>query len=84
MEEYYYKQLSKAEGGIYYAIYKGLLNLESEFLIPSCDNQTLYNIFFRLRLDHPEIFGLNLTNVSIIASPIIISLYQNISLARTR
>lgn len=56
MEEYYYKQLSKAEGGIYYAIYKGLLNLESEFLIPSCDNQTLYNIFFRLRLDHPEIF----------------------------
>ena len=31
-------------------------NLDMEFQIPALDGEDLYNVFFQLRLDHPEIF----------------------------
>ena len=56
MEAYYFQQLSKEHQHIYYAILKGIQNLEEEFLVPKCDRETLYDLFFRMRLDHPEVF----------------------------
>ena len=56
MEAYYYQQLDKQQQSVYFAILKGVQNLEEEFLIPRCDGEMLYDIFFRMRLDHPEIF----------------------------
>lgn len=56
MEMYYYNQLSKQAQIIYYAILKGIKDLEKEFLIPACEGKMLYDIFFQVRLDHPEIF----------------------------
>lgn len=56
METYYYHQLNKQQQNVYYAILKGIQNLEEEFVVPRCEKQELYDIFFRLRLDHPEIF----------------------------
>lgn len=55
-EIYYYKQLNKQQQAIYYALLKGIQNLEEEFIIPKCEKEELYDIFFRMRLDHPEIF----------------------------
>ena len=56
MEAYYFQQLNKEQQHIYHAILKGVQNLENEFLVPACDREMLYNLFFRMRLDHPEIF----------------------------
>ncbi len=56
MEPYYYNQMPKDQRGVYTAMLKGLTNLEDEFLIPAIDHSLLPDIFFRLRLDHPEIF----------------------------
>ncbi len=55
-EHYYYNQLNKQQQSIYFAILKGIRNLEEEFLVPKCDKESLYDLFFRMRLDHPEIF----------------------------
>ena len=55
-ETYYYHQLNKQQQAVYYAILKGVQSLEEEFVIPRCESEELYNIFFRMRLDHPEIF----------------------------
>ena len=56
MEEYYYNRLHKDEQDVYYAVLKGLKNIDNEFLIPYCEMSRLNDIFFQLRLDHPEIF----------------------------
>ncbi len=56
MEQYYYSKLDKTGAAVYNAMLKGLTALEDEFLIPSCEMQEIADIFFRLRLDHPEIF----------------------------
>lgn len=56
METYYYNHLNKQAQAVYFAILKGIKDLEKEFLIPVCDGKMLYDIFFRVRLDHPEIF----------------------------
>ena len=55
-ETYYYHQLNKQQQAVYYAILKGVQSLEEEFVIPRCESEELYNILFRMRLDHPEIF----------------------------
>lgn len=55
-ELYYYHRLNKQQQVIYHEIYKGIQRLEEEFLVPRCEAEDLYNIFFRMRLDHPEIF----------------------------
>ena len=55
-ESFYYNQLNKQQQEVYYAVQKGIQNLEEEFLLPGCGREELYDIFFRMRLDHPEIF----------------------------
>ena len=56
MEPYYYQQMNKQRQAVYHAILQGITALADEFQIPALDGETLYNVFFQLRLDHPEIF----------------------------
>lgn len=56
MEEYYFNHMSKPEQGVYRMVQQGLEELASEVLIPKIDMAQLRDIFFYLRLDHPEIF----------------------------
>lgn len=56
MEQYYYNHMDKQQQAAYHGILQGITNLSDEFQIPALDGETLYNVFFRLRLDHPEIF----------------------------
>ena len=56
MEPYYYTKLPKHHQVVYHAILQGLMNLEDSFLVPRMDGRELTDLFFRLRLDHPEIF----------------------------
>ena len=55
-ETYYYNQLNKQQQAVYFAMLKGIQDVQDEFLIPRCEKEELYEIFFRMRLDHPEIF----------------------------
>ena len=58
-EEYYYGKMSKEKQNVYRAMLHGLMELSDEFLIPqvpTTDGNWLYDVFFQLRLDHPEIF----------------------------
>ena len=58
-EEYYYGKMSKDKQNVYRAMLHGLMELSDEFLIPqvpTTDGNWLYDVFFQLRLDHPEIF----------------------------
>lgn len=56
MEQYYYNHMDKQQQAAYHGILQGITNLSDEFQIPALDGETLYNVFFQLRLDHPEIF----------------------------
>ena len=53
---YYYNQLSKIEQKAYYAIKEALLNIAPSFTVPLLDGKTLSDIYFMVRMDHPEIF----------------------------
>ncbi len=55
-EEYYYQHMSKAEQGIYRTIFQGLYEMEDEIVVPRTDMAHLHDLFFYLRLDHPELF----------------------------
>ena len=37
-------------------MYQGFLNIDEEIQIPRLEGEALYNVFFKLRLDRPEIF----------------------------
>lgn len=54
--DYYYNQLNKEGQRAYYAILQGLLELKEAFPVPKLDNKELSDIFFLIRMDHPEIF----------------------------
>ena len=56
MEQYYYNHMNKAQQAAYHSILSGVKNLSDEFQIPALEGQELYNVFFQMRLDHPEIF----------------------------
>ena len=56
MEQYYYNHMNKAQQAIYHSILSGVKNLADEFQIPALEGEELYNVFFQMRLDHPEIF----------------------------
>ena len=56
MEAYYYNHLNKQQQTIYHDLLKGLQALAPEILLPRCEAEALFNIFFQLRLDHPAIF----------------------------
>ena len=56
MEPYYYNQMSKAQRTAYHAMKTGLVFLAPSFPVPRLENHELSDIFFKLRLDCPEIF----------------------------
>ena len=56
MEPYYYTKLNKQYQTVYHAMQQCLISLADEWQMPRVSGEELYNIFFQLRLDHPEIF----------------------------
>ena len=56
MEAYYYQQMSKPQQAAYHAMKAGFTALSPGFSVPRLENRELSDIFFRLRLDCPEIF----------------------------
>ncbi len=56
MEEFYYSRLDKTQQAIYRVLLQALQTLEREVQVPRIDAQALGELFFQLRLDHPEIF----------------------------
>lgn len=56
MQPYYYSKMNRIQQNAYYAMREGLLSLSPSFAVPKLDNKELTDIFFRLRLDCPEIF----------------------------
>ena len=56
MEAYYYNHMDKQKQAAYHAMLQGIRNLADEFQIPALESDALYDVFFQLRLDHPEIF----------------------------
>lgn len=56
MEAYYYNTLSKAGQNAYHAMLTGLQNMAPSFRVPLLDGRELTDIYFCLRMDHPEIF----------------------------
>lgn len=56
MEPYHYNQMNKAQQAVYLAMKTGLTALDASFIIPRMDMRELTDLFFRLRLDYPDIF----------------------------
>ena len=56
MEAYYYQQMSKPQQAAYHAMKAGFTALSPGLSVPRLENRELSDIFFRLRLDCPEIF----------------------------
>lgn len=53
---YYYSHMNKTQQSAYHAMHQGLFAIADEFQIPGLEPEELYNVFFQLRLDHPEVF----------------------------
>ena len=56
MEAYYYQHMSKPQQAAYHAMKTGFTAFSPSFSVPRLENRELSDIFFRLRLDCPEIF----------------------------
>ena len=56
MEPYYYTKMNKTHQAAYRNMKDGLLALAPSFQVPKLENKELGDIFFKLRLDCPEIF----------------------------
>lgn len=56
MEPYYYSKMNKVQRSAYHNMKTGLTALAPSFYVPRLDGSELQDIFFRLRLDCPEIF----------------------------
>lgn len=56
MEPYYYSNMSKVEQAVYHAMKTGFAEMAVSFLVPRIEARELADVFFRVRLDHPEIF----------------------------
>lgn len=56
MEAYYYNQMSKVEQAVYHAMKTGFSQMVTSFLVPRVEAKVLGEVFFRMRLDCPEIF----------------------------
>ena len=48
--------MNKTQQSAYHNILQGFQNMADEILLPRLEPEELYNVFFQLRLDHPEIF----------------------------
>ena len=55
-EAYYYQLFSKGQQQAYHAIREGLLALEPHFAVPRLSGKELADLYFAIRMDHPEIF----------------------------
>lgn len=53
MEPYYYQKMNKPQQAAYHAMQQGVLALADEIQLPRIPAEELYDVFFRLRLDHP-------------------------------
>lgn len=53
MEAYYYQKMNKPQQAAYHAMQQGVLALADEIQLPRIPAEELYDVFFRLRLDHP-------------------------------
>ena len=56
MEPYYYSKMNKIQQSAYHAMLQGIQALADSIQIPKLPAEDIYDVFFRLRLDHPEIF----------------------------
>lgn len=56
MDAYYYHHMSKVEQAVYHGMKSGFSEMASSFLVPRLEARELAEIFFRMRLDCPEIF----------------------------
>ena len=56
VSNYYYEQLNKEQQKVYYAMKNGLLNLEDSIQVLRLSGKELFDIYFMIRMDHPEIF----------------------------
>lgn len=56
MEYYYYNRLDKAGQSAYHAMLTGLQKLAPSFAVPLLEGKALSDIYFCLRMDHPELF----------------------------
>jgi len=56
MEAYYFQRLTKPQQAAYHAMKAGFAALSPSFSVPKLENRELSDIFFKLRLDCPEIF----------------------------
>lgn len=56
MEAYYFQRMSKAHHAAYHAMKSGFTALSPAFSVPRLESRELWDIFFQLRLDCPEIF----------------------------
>lgn len=54
--EYYYNTLNKDQQKVYFAIKEGLLKQKESFPVLKLSKKELSDIYFMVRLDHPEIF----------------------------
>lgn len=56
MEAFYYNQMNKIKQAVYHNLMQCALNLGKECQVPLIDPNEVYDVFFKMRLDHPEIF----------------------------
>lgn len=56
MEAYYYSHMNKIQQKVYHAMKTGLTEFAASFMVPRLEGCELGDIFFKLRLDCPEIF----------------------------
>lgn len=56
MEAYYYSKMNKIQQNVYHTMKAGLMTLAPSFPVPKLEGSELQDIFFKLRLDCPEIF----------------------------
>ncbi len=56
MEAYYYQRMTKAHQAAYHAMKTGFTAISPSFAVPKLENCELSDIFFKLRLDCPDIF----------------------------
>lgn len=53
---YYYEHLGKEQQKAYYAMKEGLMQLKDSFMVPMLEHKELSDVYYKLRMDYPEIF----------------------------
>ncbi len=56
MEPYYYTTMNKRQQTVYRVMLQGLNSLSASISMPRLEQRELGELFFQLRLDHPELF----------------------------